>query len=145
MEAYPQRRIRFCDYLTYLADSGIKSSGLDSARWAIDQVHRFKGVELPSVNEKVRLHLKGLKRILVEERPNQARTDQKQPITISDIRRLNFSDDPVGLRDRALMLVGFASGLRRSELTAIRKDDVEKTDFGYRIAIWKIQNQVRKA
>ena len=133
----PAAADQVCDYLTHLADSGIKSSGLDSARWAIDQAHRFKGVELPSANEKVRFHLKGLKRILVEERPNQARTDQKQPITISDIRRLNFSDDPVGLRDRALMLVGFASGLRRSELTAIRKDDVEKTDFGFRITIWK--------
>ena len=73
----PAAADQVCDYLTYLADSGIKSSGLDSARWAIDQVHRFKGVELPSANEKVRFHLKGLKRILVEERPNQARTDQK--------------------------------------------------------------------
>ena len=100
-------------------------------------MHKLKGAEVPSANDKVRTHLKGLKRILVDERPDQARTEQKQPITINDIRKLNFSDDPVGRRDRALLLVGFASGLRRSELTAIQKDDVEKTDFGYRITIWK--------
>ena len=133
----PATADQVCDYLTHLADSGIKSSGLDSAKWAIDQVHKLKGAEVPSANDKVRTHLKGLKRILVDERPDQARTEQKQPITINDIRKLNFSEDPVGGRDRVLMLVGFASGLRRSELTAIRKEDVEKTDFGFRITIWK--------
>ena len=133
----PATADQVCDYLTQLADSGIKSSGLDSAKWAIDQVHKLKGAEVPSANDKVRTHLKGLKRILVDERPDQARTEQKQPITINDIRKLSFSDDPVGRRDRALLLVGFASGLRRSELTAIRKEDVEKTDFGFRITIWK--------
>ena len=126
-----------CDYLTHLAESGIKSSGLDSAKWAIDQVHKRKGAEVPSANDKVRTHLKGLKRILVDERPDQARTEQKQPITINDIRKLKFSDDLVGLRDRVLMLVGFASGLRRSELTAIQKEDIEKTEFGFRISVWK--------
>ena len=30
-----------CDYMTHLAESGIKTAGLDSARWAIDQIHRF--------------------------------------------------------------------------------------------------------
>ena len=126
-----------CDYLTHLAESGIKSSGLDSAKWAIDQVHKRKGAEVPSANDKVRAHLKGLKRILVEERPDQVRVEQKQPITINDIRKLKFSDDLVGLRDRVLMLVGFASGLRRSELTAIQKEDIEKTEFGFRISVWK--------
>ena len=108
----PATADQVCDYLTHLADSGIKSSGLDSAKWAIDQVHKLKGAEVPSANDKVRTHLKGLKRILVDERPDQARTEQKQPITINDIRKLNFSDAPVGRRDRALLLVGFASGLR---------------------------------
>ena len=133
----PARPEMVCDYLTYLAESGIKSSGLDSAKWAIDQVHKLKGAEVPSANDKVRTHLKGLKRILVDERPDQARTEQKQPITINDIRKLKFSDDLVGLRDRVLMLVGFASGLRRSELTAIQKEDIEKTEFGFRISVWK--------
>ena len=37
-----------CDYMTHLAESGIKTAGLESARWAIDQIHRFKEMERPS-------------------------------------------------------------------------------------------------
>ena len=43
----------------------------------------------------------------------------------------------MGLRDRALMLVGFASGMRRSELTALKREDVENTEFGLRLRIYK--------
>ena len=133
----PARPEMVCDYLTYLAESGIKPSGLDSAKWAIDQVHKLKKLEVPSTDGSVRNHLKGLRRILIEDHPSQARLDQKQPLTIDDIRGLKFPDNLIGLRDRALMLVGFASGLRRSELTALKKEDIEKTDFGLRIIIWK--------
>lgn len=126
-----------CDYLTHLAKTGIKSAGLDSAKWAIDQVHKLQKIDEPSRDGTVSTHLKGLKRILVEEYPNQAHTSQKRPITINDIRKLTFSDDLKGLRDRALMLVGFASGMRRSELTTLRRSDIEATEFGVRIKIWK--------
>jgi hypothetical protein len=40
-----------------------------------------------------------------------------------------------GKRDRALLLVGFAGALRRSELAAIRIDHLEKTDRGLRLTI----------
>ena len=39
-------------------------------------------------------------------------------------------DDLRGLRDRALLLVGFAGALRRSELAAILLGDLEHTDQG---------------
>jgi integrase len=44
-------------------------------------------------------------------------------------------DDLRGKRDRALLLVGFAGALRRSELAAIRVDRLEKTDRGLRLTI----------
>ena len=62
-----------CDYLTHLAESGIKTAGLDSARWAIDQIHRFRELERPSNSDQVQLHLKGLKRLMLEQRPEQVR------------------------------------------------------------------------
>ena len=74
-----------CDYMTHSAESGIKTTGLDSARWAIDQIHRFNELERPSNSEQVRLHLKGLKRLMVEQRPEQVRINRKQPITIEHI------------------------------------------------------------
>jgi integrase len=126
-----------CDYLTHLAESGIKTAGLDSARWAIDQIHRFKELERPSNSEQVRLHLKGLKRLMLEQRPEQVRINRKQPITIDHIRKMHFQEGIIGIRDKALLLTGFATGMRRSELAAMKKDDIQSTEFGYRITIWK--------
>ena len=40
-----------------------------------------------------------------------------------------------GMRDRALLLVGYAGGLRRSELVAIERHDIEDTAGGVRIRI----------
>lgn len=40
-----------------------------------------------------------------------------------------------GLRDRALLLVGYAGGLRRSELVAIERHDIEDVPGGVRIRI----------
>ena len=79
-----------CDYLTYFAESGIMSTGLDSAKWAIDQVHELKKLDVPSTDGSVRNHLKGLRRILIEDLPPQARLDQKQPLTIECPLRLYF-------------------------------------------------------
>ena len=126
-----------CDYMTHLAESGIKTAGLDSARWAIDQIHRFNELERPSNSEQVRLHLKGLKRLMLEQRPEQVRISRKQPITIEHIRKMHFQEGIIGIRDKALLLTGFATGMRRSELAALKKNDIQATEFGYRITIWK--------
>ena len=40
-----------------------------------------------------------------------------------------------GLRDRALLLVGFAGALRRSELAQIHLEDLHRTDRGYELTI----------
>ncbi len=40
-----------------------------------------------------------------------------------------------GIRDRALLLIGFAGALRRSELAAIRFEHLEKTDRGIRLTL----------
>jgi integrase len=42
---------------------------------------------------------------------------------------------PVGLRDRAILLVGFAVGLRRSELVALRVEDITPSPDGLTIRI----------
>ena len=53
------------------------------------------------------------------------------------LRRLlaPIAEDLRGLRDRALLLVGFAGALRRSELAAIRVEQLEKTDRGIRLTL----------
>ena len=53
------------------------------------------------------------------------------------LRRLVATCDPSarGRRDRALLLIGFAGALRRSELVALRVEDVVATAGGLRVRI----------
>jgi len=44
-------------------------------------------------------------------------------------------NDLRGLRDRAVLLTGFAGALRRSELAAIRVEQLEKTERGLRLTL----------
>ena len=46
-----------------------------------------------------------------------------------------IDDDLPGLRDRALLLVGFAGALRRAELAAIRIADLEACEHGLRVTL----------
>ena len=46
-----------------------------------------------------------------------------------------IADDPPGLRDRALLLVGFAGALRRSELAGIQVEHLEESQRGWRLTL----------
>ena len=62
---------------------------------------------------------------------------EKVAATVTILLRLlaPISDDLRGLRDRAVLLVGFTGALRRSELAAIRFQQLEKTDRGIRLTL----------
>ena len=62
---------------------------------------------------------------------------KKVAATVSILRRLlaPIPGDVRGLRDRAILLVGFAGALRRSELVAIRFEHLEKTERGIRLIL----------
>src|SRR5262245_61452725 len=40
-----------------------------------------------------------------------------------------------GLRDRALLLIGFAGAFRRSELVALNLEDLEESEVGFKVTI----------
>jgi integrase len=48
---------------------------------------------------------------------------------------LAAGDDMKGLRDRALLLIGFAGAFRRSELVALNVEDLEESELGFRVTI----------
>jgi integrase len=56
----------------------------------------------------------------------------KKPFLTPDLRRIiaELPQDLQGVRDRALLLAGFAGGFRRSELAALRVEDLETTPDG---------------
>jgi site-specific recombinase XerD len=70
-------------------------------------------------------------------REKGVRPEQKRALTTEELRRMVVAmpHTPHGLRDRALLLVGFAGGFRRSELAAIAFEDVKETDDGLEILI----------
>lgn len=70
--------------------------------------------------------LKGIRRVL------GTKQDGKAPLLAEDIRRIVAAspDRLLGLRDNALVLMGFAGAFRRSELAQIRLSDLSFTKDG---------------
>jgi site-specific recombinase XerD len=90
---------------------------------AIAEAHKATGMESPTHTPVVRNTMKGIRRTL------GTAPVQKAPTLTDDIRAMvNASDDGlIGIRDRALILLGFAGAFRRSELVGL---DFEDCSFG---------------
>jgi site-specific recombinase XerD len=108
-------------YLAAQAET-LKPSTLQRRMVAIGQVHQAKGLPSPTKAETVRTVMKGIRRI------KGTAPAKKEPASIEDLRRMlqALPDGPHGLRDRALLLIGFAGALRRSELVGL---DVVHVNF----------------
>jgi len=122
-------------YLLDQAGQGIKKSTLNNMRWAIDTNHQQHGYTAPTDDPKAKRQIKALFRTMAEQRPQQVTQSKKKPITINQIRTMEFPKGILGLRDKALLLLGFATGMRRSELAAVRKEHIEVTEYGLRVRI----------
>lgn len=66
-------------------------------------------------------------------------------LTVEGLAQLvaGCGDDLGGLRDRALLLVGFAGALRRSELVAIELDHFVETPAGFKLTVFGASNAGR--
>jgi integrase len=90
---------------------------------AIAEAHKAAGLESPTASGMVKNTLKGIKRTM------GTAAVQKAPALTDDIRAMVEVADQglIGLRDRALILLGFAGAFRRSEVVSL---DVADLDFG---------------
>lgn len=113
-------------YLAFLADTGLKASTITRRAAAISYVHRLRGAEPPTNAEPVKAVLNGIRR-----RTGVA-VEQKAPATARALTRMlkRIPDTITGLRDRALLLLGFAAALRRSELVALNVADLTLSEEG---------------
>lgn len=88
----------------------------------------------------LRLLLKGVRRTL------KARKKGKEPLLLEEVaeaaRKLPRS--PRGLRDRALLLLGFSAALRRSEITSLLVSDLEFTSEGLRVWFGRLEARATK-
>jgi integrase len=119
-------------YLTDLLTRGKKITTARRRKCAILYEHQAHGLPAPATEEIQEL-LRGAQR-LRGEKPRQMR-----PISVRELRRMSSRlariGTPRALRDRALLVVGFASALRRSNLGALNLADVEFVRQGVILSI----------
>jgi integrase len=107
-------------YVADLRRSGRRPATISRKLAAIAVYHRSAGYPSPCEHDVVRAVVRGTRRALgVAQRQSTALTLGDLTCVLTPIAR-----DPRGLRDRALLLVGFAAALRRSELVAIDFEDL---------------------
>ena len=113
------------DYLAHYAGS-LAVSTLQRRLAALSKTHNALGHPNPTLNELVRSTMKGIRRTHT--------TAQRQvaPITKDRLIAMVSTCEPdlMGVRDRALLLIGFAGAFRRSELVALNCTDIEEVPEG---------------
>ena len=115
-------------YITHLSKSS-KFSTLKRRIASISVIHKLKGHYLDTKHPIIMENLHGIKRTL------GSRQKAKKPILINDLKLIINVIDKEKIRDKALILIGFAGGFRRSELVNIYYEDVEFVPEGVKILI----------
>ncbi|MBA9067181.1 site-specific recombinase XerD [Methylobacterium sp. RAS18] len=113
-------------YLASLADRGLKASTIVRRAAAIGYMHRIAGHEPPTNAEAVKAVLRGIKRRV------GVAVERKAPATARAIGAMlkKVPETLTGKRDRAVLLLGFAAALRRSEIVGLTVADLERTPDG---------------
>jgi site-specific recombinase XerD len=99
---------------------------------AIRYAHKLAGIEpLPTDAEGVKATVRGIRRTFGSAR------NKKAPAIAAKMHSMvaTAPEGLAGLRDRALLLLGFAGAFRRSELVALDVADIEETETGLLVTI----------
>ena len=115
-------------YITHLSKSS-KFSTLKRRIASISVIHKLKGHYLDTKHPIIMENLHGIKRTL------GSRQKAKKPLLINDLKLIIKAIDKEKIRDKALILLGFSGGFRRSELVSILHEDIEFVPEGIKILI----------
>ncbi len=131
IEPLPATEFTIAAYLADLAKSGLKASTITRRATGIRYMHKLAGYKTPTNTEAIKAVLAGIRRSLGTS------VTRKTPATAETIRIIiaDMPTDLRGLRDRALLLLGFAGALRRSELVALDVEDLEENTEGFLVTI----------
>ena len=119
-------------YLASRVEAGWKVATIEQSLAAISHAHRLSKLELPRAAPEVREVLRGIRRRL-----GVAPRAQKAPVAVDELGMMvnTLSAGPLGTRDRALLLVGFAGAFRRSELIGFDLEDVGFVNDGLELLV----------
>ncbi|MGE4574995.1 MULTISPECIES: site-specific integrase [Parachlamydia] len=111
----------------------LKTASLSRRLSSISQAHRMVGMPFDRKHPAIQETWKGIKNTLGISQ------GRKEPILIEDLRgminALNEENKLINLRDKALLLIGFAGAFRRSELVNIDFEDLKLVRDGFVIKI----------
>jgi site-specific recombinase XerD len=118
-------------YLASEAGAGVKPSTIGRRVAAIRYAHKLASLPTPTDAEGVKATVRGIRRT------HGAAKVRKAPAVASKVLGMvaTAPDKLAGLRDRALLLIGFGGALRRSELVALDLADVAETETGLLVTI----------
>lgn len=118
------------EYLVAHADL-LSIATLDRRLAALSKVHRSRGFTNPTSVEVVKAALRGLKRI------KGTAQRQAHPLIKEDLFLVlrAMGSRPKDVRDRALLLIGFAGGFRRSELVGLDCNDFGAVRHGLEVTL----------
>lgn len=124
--------------VAYIADQAerLRAVTVKKHLAAISQLHKLRGYDSPVQTEPVKLTMAGLRRVKgVASKPKRA-------LRVEHVRKMveTMPDDLVGVRDRAIILLGIVTGMRRSELVSL---DVAEVVFEPEGAILTIRRSKR--
>ncbi len=127
----PARPETVAAFLAAETGNGIKPSTLGRRVAAIRYAHKLAHLESPTDSEAVKATLRGIRRTVG---PAKAR---KAPALAEKVRAMVAlaPESLTGLRDRALLLLGFAGAFRRSELVGLDVADIAETKTGLLVTI----------
>jgi site-specific recombinase XerD len=118
-------------FLAAEAERGVKAATLARRAAAIRYVHAAERLEPPTNAELVRATMRGIRRKI------GTAPQPKAPLLAAQIVAMALAcpESVAGLRDRALILLGFAGAFRRAELAALRVADLEEVPEGLRVTV----------
>jgi site-specific recombinase XerD len=130
--AVPASPVMVADYLASLADAGYRPSTIRRRLAAISVAHQLGRHPNPAVAPEVATVWDGIRRTsgVAPRRKRALETG-----LLVEVLAAIGTEAPADLRDRALLLVGFAGCLRRAELVALDVADVTETDDGLILAV----------
>jgi integrase len=129
-EPLPAEPAAVAAYLASLA-SQYSRAALERRLAAIGHQHRLRDLDWSAGHPAIRTTLRGI------FRKHGSRPRQAAALTSAELRKLVAvcPGDRTGLRDRALLLLGFAGALRRSELVGIDREHLRFAESGLRLLL----------
>jgi site-specific recombinase XerD len=118
-------------FLACEAKRGSRPSSIARRIAGIRHAHLLAGHPPPTQSETVKATLRGIRRTI------GTAPKRKAPLTADYVRAMAEAvpDNLIGRRDRALLLIGFAAALRRSELVGLDVSDLSETKSGLQLRI----------